>query len=307
MDGLGIVILAAGEGKRMKSTLPKALHRVAGYPMLGYVLDTAEKLQPQKIVAVVGKGGESVMEYFSGRNISFVLQDPPLGTGHAVLQAKEALNGISKTLILYGDVPLIRHETLVDFLSESEKSAISVLGMVLEEPKSYGRLITKGGCLLAIRESRDANEEEKKIKKVNTGIMICRTEILFNALLKIKPDNDQKEYYLTDVVSVLNSEGEKVCFWTAENASEFQGANDREELSFLSEYVRREKMRNLMKAGVSIISPQNTVIDYEVQIGEDSVIHPFNYISGKTKIGQKCTLKPFHFLENAKMEDGEIL
>ncbi len=307
MDGLGIVILAAGEGKRMKSSVPKALHRVAGYPMLGYVLDTAEKLLPQRIVAVVGKGGESVKEYFSGRNIVFVSQDPPLGTGHAVLQAKEALSGIEKTLILYGDVPLIRHETLVDFLGESEKSAISVLGMELEDPKSYGRLITKDRCLLAIRESRDADEEEKKIKKVNTGIMVCRTKILFHALSKINTDNDQKEYYLTDVVSVLSSEGEKVFFWIAENASEFQGANDMEELSFLSEYVRRDKMRNLMKSGVSIISPRNTVIDYQVQIGAGSVIHPFNYISGKTQIGQNCMLKPFHFLENAQIKDGEIL
>ncbi|MBN2363138.1 bifunctional N-acetylglucosamine-1-phosphate uridyltransferase/glucosamine-1-phosphate acetyltransferase [candidate division WOR-3 bacterium] len=305
MNGLGVVILAAGEGKRMKSETPKALLEVAGYPMLCYVLDQADRLHPDKTVVVIGKGGDLIMEFFKSRPLEFVEQKPQLGTGHAVLQTEKMFSGSMRILVLYGDVPLVKAKTLEDFILRSEKATASILGMKLDKPGSYGRLITEGENLSAIREARDANDSEKLIKLVNTGIMICERKMLFESLAEVKPENDQKEYYLTDTIRILNKKRVRVMYSIASDSSEFQGANDRAELSILSSLVRNDKMNELMKKGVTITSPENTVIDYEVDIGAGSVIHPFAYLTGKTKIGENCVVGPHCHLKDFVLKNGE--
>ncbi|MBN1150879.1 NTP transferase domain-containing protein [candidate division WOR-3 bacterium] len=289
----------------MKSDKPKSLMDMAGYPMLGYVLNCAKSLNPDKIVVVVGKGGGLIIDRFKGENVEFVTQNPQLGTAHAVLQTEKQVEKKGKILILYGDVPLVRSQTLSNFIVDSTGYKASFLGMRLENPGSYGRFVTEGKLLKAIREARDADEKEKQIKVVNTGIMICESETLFEAISEVKTDNDQKEYYLTDVVKILDKKGLKVSYSIASNPSEFFGANDRSEIAVLSSIIRNEKMSSLMKEGVTIISPENTVIDFQVRIGRGTVVYPFSFITGNTEIGKNCVVKPFSFLKDCMLQDGE--
>ncbi len=238
-----VVILAAGKGTRMRSHLPKVLHPVAGRPMLAYGLDLARELDAGRVVVVVGHQARRVREAFSGRpGLRFVVQEPQLGTGHAVMAAAPELEGWGgPVLILCGDVPALRPATLAGLLRRQERGGLdfTVLAMKLEDPGSYGRLVVDdSGRLLRIVEFRDAGEEERRIHLVNAGVYAARVEPLLRCLPLLRPDNDQGEYYLTDVVELLNEKGYKAGYQVCPDPREVAGINSREDLARMEEMMR---------------------------------------------------------------------
>jgi UDP-N-acetylglucosamine diphosphorylase/glucosamine-1-phosphate N-acetyltransferase len=245
---VGCVILAAGKGVRMKSDLPKVLHKLTGKPLLSYVLDTVQSLGLKKVAIVVGYQGEKVIDLLRGKNVEIVWQKEQLGTGHAVMQAEPLFSDFKgDLLVLYGDVPLIRSETIVDLIKthQEKKTKATVLTAVLEDPKKYGRIIRKkDGSLERIVEDKDATSEEKKIKEINSGEICFSAPALFSALKKVKKDNLQREYYLTDVMRILKKEGEKVEAMLVKNRWETEGINSTLELKQMEEYVSNKKIES---------------------------------------------------------------
>ncbi|MGC9366039.1 MAG: NTP transferase domain-containing protein [bacterium] len=301
------VILGAGEGTRMKSDLPKVLHPVAGYPMIRYVLDRAVELNSAKIVVVVGNRAELVREELKSYPCRFVIQKQQLGTGHAVKSAVSEIEQSEFTLVLYGDVPLIQADTINQFIESIEDYTASVIGMRLDDPSSYGRMVIQGNELIKIVEYRDADFQQRKINLVNTGIVFCRTAELIRSLELLSPQNDQQEYYLTDIIEILRSSNHKATYFEADDHHQFFGANDRSALAKLSKLVRDKKCEKLMKEGVSFISPENTVVDYQVSIESGSVIYPFCYLTGETRIGKNCVIGTGKFLKDQVVSDNQEL
>lgn len=291
---LAIVILAAGEGTRMKSSLPKVLHPVCGEPMISLVLKSAKGLNPDKVIAVVGHKADTVAEVLDG--IEFAIQDKQLGTGHAVSVAEKMLEDFNGTvMVLSGDTPLLRRETLLKLLDTHENSgaAASVLTAKVGNPTGYGRIIrAEDGAVLAITEEKDAGPEQKAINEVNTGTYCFDKKKLFDALKEVGSDNKQGEYYLTDVIGILNGQGEKVMASITEDSGETMGINTRIHLAEADRVMRRRINEELMLSGVSIVDPDTTYISPGVEIGRDTVVLPMTFISGKTKIGENCTIGP---------------
>ena len=300
---LETLILAAGKGTRMKSKLPKVLHKVGGKPMLQHVIDAAKKAGSSREVVVVGAGAELVMENISG--VEFVLQAEQLGTAHAVLSAKKKFAGSKGTvLILCGDTPLLTSELLKKFTAahESSNCAATVLTAEMPDATGYGRVIRDtDGSFIKIIEEKDANDFEKKIREVNAGVYCFDTEKLFNALEKVSNDNAQGEYYLPDVLTVLKDAGEKIGAFTAEYSIETLGINSRVQLAAADKALRMRKEQALMEGGVTIIDPATTFIDCDVQIGQDTIIYPNTYIEGKTVIGEDCAIGPDVRFDNMKV------
>ncbi len=245
---VGCVILAAGKGVRMKSDLPKVLHGLAGKPLLSYVLDTVQSLGLKRVAVVVGYQGEKVIDLTKGRNVEIVWQKEQLGTGHAVMQTEPLFSDFKgDLLVLYGDVPLIRAQTIIDLVEihQAKNAKATVLTAVLEDPKRYGRIIRKkDGTLDRIVEDKDANAEEKKIKEINSGEICFSAPDLFCALKKVKRDNLQKEYYLTDVMKILKKEGEKVEAVQVKNRWETEGINSTLELKQMEEYLSNKRIES---------------------------------------------------------------
>jgi UDP-N-acetylglucosamine diphosphorylase/glucosamine-1-phosphate N-acetyltransferase len=243
---VGCVILAAGKGVRMKSDLPKVLHRLAGKPLLSYVLDTVQSLGLKRVAVVVGYQGEKVIDLTKGKNVEIVWQKEQLGTGHAVMQTEPLFSDFKEDLlVLYGDVPLIRAQTIIGLVEihQAKNAKATVLTAVLGDPKRYGRIIRKkDGTLDRIVEDKDANAEEKKIKEINSGEICFFAPSLFSALKKVKRDNLQKEYYLTDVMKILKKEGEKVEAVLVKNRWETEGINSTLELKQMEEYLSNKKL-----------------------------------------------------------------
>ena len=291
---LETIILAAGKGTRMKSKMPKVLHKVGGKPMLQHVIDAAKKAGSSREVVVIGSGAELVTEVISG--VEFVLQEEQLGTGHAVLSAKKNFEQAEGTvLILCGDTPLLTSKLLQDLTEAHEKSncAATVLTAKMPDATGYGRIIREeDGGFGKIVEEKDANEFEKKIREVNAGVYCFDVQKLFGALEKVSNDNAQGEYYLPDVLTILKDAGEKVSAFTAQYADETLGINSRVQLAAADKIFRMKKNRELMDSGVTIIDPNTTFIDYDTQIGQDTIIHPNTYIEGKTTIGEDCAIGP---------------
>ena len=291
---LETLILAAGKGTRMKSKLPKVLHKVGGKPMIKHVIDSARKAGSTREVVVIGSGANLVEQEISG--VEFVLQEEQLGTGHAVLAAKEkfvASKGI--VLILCGDTPLLTEKTLKEFTAAHENSncAATVLTAEMPDPKGYGRVIREeDGTFSRVVEDKDATDDEKKIREVNGGCYCFNAEKLFSALGKIKNDNAQGEYYLPDVLPILKDAGEKIGVFKAEYAAEILGINSRIQLAAADKALRMRKDRELMDSGVTIIDPNTTFIDYDVTVGQDTIIYPNTYLEGKTTIGEDCEIGP---------------
>ncbi len=236
-DNLAVVILAAGKGTRMKSDLPKVLHELGGKPLLSYTLDLAQALQAGRVVVVVGHQAQRVKAAFAGpEGYRFVVQEPQLGTGHAVMvAAPELADWQGPVLILCGDVPLLKPQTLAGLLNSHARAgnALTVLGMDLAEPGHYGRLVTEGGALRRITEYRDASEAERAISLVNAGIYVAEAGELLRHLPRLTTENDQKEYYLTDLVELMNESGLKVGFALCPDPLEVAGVNSKEELAAL--------------------------------------------------------------------------
>jgi bifunctional UDP-N-acetylglucosamine pyrophosphorylase/glucosamine-1-phosphate N-acetyltransferase len=311
-DELAAIILAAGKGTRMKSDLVKVLHPLLGVPMLSYPIDLSlNGINSGKTIVVVGYQGEKIRAHFTDDRLTFVDQGDPLGTGHAVLCAEEHLKGFKGTvLILYGDVPLLKAESLRRFIDvhESNGGAITVMTTVLEDPAGYGRIVrADGGKVQRIVEDKDASPDEVSIKEINTGIYCVDSRFLFEALGQVRQDNVQGEYYLTDIVAIANGQKRKVYPFVAEDSAEVMGINTRVDLAKADEILRNELLTGMMLDGVTIVDPKTTYIDKPVRVGRDTVIYPNCYLQGETIVGERCTIEPSSKIANSRIaNDVEI-
>ncbi|MDF2659434.1 MAG: N-acetylglucosamine-phosphate uridyltransferase [Paenibacillus sp.] len=303
---LGIV-LAAGQGKRMKSKLYKVLHPVCGKPMVGHVLDVLESVQADRKVVVVGHGAEAVKAYV-GNRAEFALQAEQLGTGHAVMMASPMLKDEEGTaVILYGDTPLIQAATLQAMirLHQEQGASATLLSAVMEKPQGYGRIIRdEQGHVAAIVEQKDCTPEQDAVKEINAGMYIFDNRKLFEALADVKNDNAQKEYYFTDVIDILRAKGEKILGYCTEDVAESMGVNDKVALSEAESCMRDRINRSHMAGGVTLINPSHTYIEKDVVIGADTVIYPGTSLKGKTVIGTECEIGPNCELTDSIVGDG---
>ena len=324
---LNVVILAAGQGKRMHSARPKVLHRLGGRPLLAHVIDTARALRAERVCVVYGHGGEEVPRAMADTGVSFVLQEPQLGTGDALKQALPYLGPAERTLVLYGDVPLVRVATLTA-LVEAHMPSIAVLSVELEDPTGYGRMVRdRDGRLLAIVEEKDASAEQRAVREVNSGIMVLPTDRLRDWLSRLTNRNAQGEYYLTDVVALALADGVAVNAVRIGMPWEVQGVNDRAQLAALERLFQQQCAGRLLEQGVTLADParfdlrgemacgSDVVIDVncvfegkvtlasgveigancilrDVEVGEETRIEPFTHIDGAT-IGARCRVGPF--------------
>lgn len=295
MAGFITIVLAAGKGTRMKSSLPKVLHQIGGKPMVQHVLTAAKNAGAVKNIMVIGFGAESVQEVI-GSAAEYVVQAEQLGTGHAVMQARELLAGSKGTvMVLCGDTPLLRTELLVSLYQAHSQAgaAATVLTAIMPDPTGYGRVIRdQAGSVLKIVEQKDATPGELASQEVNTGIYCFESEALFSALDGITCENAQGEYYLTDVIGILVAKAAKVWAATAEDYRETLGINSRLQLAEAEKILRRRKLVALMESGVTIMDPDSTFIDEEVTVAPDTTIYPFTWLEGQTSIGTGCNIGP---------------
>lgn len=294
MSDLHIVVLAAGKGTRMKSARAKVLHQLAGRPMIDYVLAAAERLHPATTTVVIGHQAEAVKATLSTRpELRFALQEPQLGTAHALLSAEPALAGAAGTLLLLsGDVPRLSTETLELLLRRHREAqaAMTVVTASVEAPSGYGRIVRRDGHVVRIVEDRDATSEERTIREINAGIYAFALDGLFDALRSIAAANAQREFYLPDLVAIYRARGRVVEAVQAPNASEVLGVNTRAELAELGRMIRHARNADLMAAGVTIEDPATTYVDADVEIGPDTVVRPGATIEAGTRIGARCTI-----------------
>lgn len=298
------VVLAAGQGTRMKSKLYKVMHPVMGKPMVGHVVDAALEVKMDKVVTVTGVGAETVQEYLRNKS-AYVLQEEQLGTAHAVKQAASILKGKEgTTLVICGDTPLLTSETLsglVDF-HESEGAKATVLTAHANEPFGYGRVIrSNNGAVMKIVEQKDASEEETKVQEINTGTYCFDNKALFNALEKVTNENIQGEYYLPDVIEILKKQGELVAAFQLDNMDEALGVNDRVALAQAYQSMKKRINEQHMRNGVSIIDPANTYIESNVKIGQDTVIEPGVYLKGNTEVGRDVLIGAHSVIADSKI------
>ena len=292
---LATVILAAGQGTRMKSDLPKVLHRVAGKAMLAYVVETALALQASPIIPVVGHGADEVRDAMSNQDLRFALQAEQLGTGHALLCAEEALNGFSGDLLLLcGDVPLLQKKTLQALIDHHRQHAacVTILTADMANPAGYGRIIRGAEGVDRIVEEKDATNSERQVREINTGIYLFRAPQVFSLLRDVDKCNAQGEYYLTDVVAAARQAGERVEALLIDDAEEAMGINDQVQLAE-SGGIMRQRINNAHQlAGVTLVDPAATYIDADVTIGAGTVIHPGVHLRGRSKVGSGCEIEP---------------
>lgn len=292
------IILAAGEGTRMKSDIPKTLHKVCGKEMIKYVIEAAENSGIEKNIVVLGHGKEKVGHNIKDMNVITVEQPigagAPYGTGFAVMSASDFINDDDTVIILCGDGPLIRKETLSAFMKyhEDKGCAASVMTACLDNPKGYGRIVRNDDAIMNIIEEKDASGEIKKIREINTGIYCFSGKLLKYALSKIDTDNSQGEYYLTDTIKVLNNENYKIGGWVLEDSTDIKAVNDRIQLAEVTKIMQERINKKHMLSGVTIINPENTYIEDSVEIGNDTVIYPGTILEGKTVIGSHCIIGP---------------
>jgi bifunctional UDP-N-acetylglucosamine pyrophosphorylase/glucosamine-1-phosphate N-acetyltransferase len=309
---LNVLVMAAGLGTRMKSKRAKVLHELAGRPLIAHVVRTAQSLGPRTILVIVGHQAEEVEQAVLaevGELASFAVQAKQRGTGDAVESARKQLeNSDSLVLLLSGDVPLIRAETLRKLIEHhrAAAAACTILGVRLENPMGYGRIIRdEQGAFEKIVEQKDASDEERQVREINSGIYCFESRDLFEALKRIEPKNQQGEYYLTDVCEILNSGGRKVEVFTHTDARELSGINTRAELAEFENLLRRNAIRRLMiESGVTFIDPSHAYISPEAEIGKDTIIYPNVAIEGKTVIGENCVIRAGARLSNSKLGDN---
>ena len=289
----GAIILAAGKGTRMKSNLPKVLHKVCGKPMVQIIIDNIKTAEIGKSYIVIGHGAEKVKDVLGEEN-QYAIQEPQLGTGHCVMQAIPTIpDDTDGVLVICGDTPLLKAETLAMLKANfvNTGAACTILTAVMENPTGYGRIIrNETGNIVAIVEEKDATAEQKKITEVNTGTYFFNYPLLKEALANITNDNAQGEYYLTDTLAYLNQKGHVIAGIVSDDADETMGVNDRVNLAKAEKLLRARKNTLLMQAGVTLIDPEATYIDWEVEIGKDTIIYPNCHLRGNTKIGENCVL-----------------
>ena len=289
---LKTLILAAGKGTRMKSELPKVIHEVNGIPMISKIIKVLEVLKPEENILILGHKKEEVLKVV-GENADYVVQTEQLGTGHAVLQAKNKLKDYDgDVMVLCGDTPLLREETLKElykFHKETD-SVTTILTSIYDNPFGYGRIVKENGLVKAIVEEKEADDKTKKIKEVNAGVYCFKGRELFEALSKITNNNEKGEYYLTDVIGIQVKEGKKVQSYILNDNIEILGVNSKVELAEASKVLRGRKNIELMEKGAILIDPAAVYIEEDVEIGKDTVIYPGAVLQGKTVIGENCQI-----------------
>lgn len=304
------VVLAAGQGKRMKSKLYKVLHPVCGKPMVGHVVDALRHINTEQTVVVVGHGADAVRAYF-GDKVAYALQSEQLGTGHAVLQAKELLGDLDgTTVVVYGDTPLIKGETMAAMIEAHERSgaAVTMLTALFDDPTGLGRIIRgEGGRVERIVEQKDCTPQEAAVNEINAGTYVFSNRKLFAALAQVKNDNAQQEYYLTDVIGILRDQGEGVEAYCTNDPDESLGVNDRVALSDAERLMRARINRSHMVNGVTIIDPASTYIEAGVEIGADTVVHPGSVLRGRTAIGEDCVIGPGADIVDSTVGNGAVV
>jgi len=305
---LSIVILAAGEGKRMKSALPKVLQPLAGRPLLKHVIDTARSLEPAAVHVVYGHGGDRVRKELKDEPVSWALQAERLGTGHAVMQAMPDIPDNHVTLVLYGDVPLITRSTLTELLAFAGPKQVGLLTMLLEDPSGYGRIArTARGQVQKIVEQKDASKQQLKIRECNTGIVAAPARLLKKWLKSLKNNNSQKEYYLTDVIAMAVKEKVAVNPLVATKVTEVLGVNDKIQLAELETAYRRQVARDLMLAGVTVADPARLDVRGNVTHGTDVFIDVNVVFEGNVKLGGRVRIGPNCVVRNSEIGDDTVV
>ena len=311
MRDLHVVVLAAGKGTRMRSVVPKVLHRAAGLPLIGHILRIADSLHPSSITVVVGHQSDQIKDALRKRlGLGFAVQEPQLGTGHALLQTEPLLRDGRGTLVLLsGDVPLLRRQTLERLVNthRAQSAAATVLTAVFDNPEGYGRIVRDNGQITAIVEHKDASPAERTICEINSGVYAFDLEPLFDALRSIGSANAQGEYYLPDLVRIYRARGLPVETVTLEDRDEILGVNSRKELADVSTILRTRKNDELMAAGVTLMDPSTAYIDPDVAIGPDTVVHPGVFLEGTTRIGSRCEIHSGVRIVNSVIDDGAVI
>lgn len=305
------IILAAGQGTRMKSNLPKVLHKVCGKPILQYVINASNGANVRKSIVIVGHQGEMVRDYFENEEIIFKTQpmgdEYPYGTGFAVMQAVDQIEDEDTVIILSGDTPLITSETVNDLLKYHNENQYdgTVLSAIVENPFGYGRIKRdESNDLLRIIEQKDANENERKINEINSGVYCFNGRLLKHALGKLDNNNSQGEYYVTDVVGILNNEGYKIGAYVIDNVEEIHGVNSRYQLSLSEKIMRNRINEKFMANGVTFIDSQGTYIEESVKIDIDTIIYPGVTIEGDTVIGENCIIRSGSRIVNSRIDSN---
>ena len=306
MPKLNVIILAAGIGKRMQSSLPKVLHALAGVPLLLHVIKTARSLEPHKICIVIGHGGERIKQTITGDDLTWAEQEHQLGTGHAVMQAQPHLDVDGLTLILYGDVPLVKADTLQKLLDISKEKYCALLTSTMENPSGYGRILRNAetNAITRIIEQKDASEEQQKICEINTGIMAIPNRYLHAWLPRIDNKNAQSEYYLTDIIEIAAEEGiavksaQPVDFW------EIMGVNNKYQLAELERIYQKEKARVLLDQGTTLMDPARIEVRGELTCGSDVYIDINCIFEGTVKLGNGVHVGPHSILRNVTVAAG---
>lgn len=302
---LSLVILAAGKGTRMKSTKAKVLHELFYAPMLHHVLAAVAPLQAAKTVVVIGHQREAVEHSLTDFNVNTVIQEEQLGTGHAVLCSEPVLGDLQGTvMILCGDTPLIRAETLQSMAAAHAKNeaVLTVMTTVLDNPSNYGRIISDSdGMVLSIVEEKDASPEERRIQEINTGIYCIDGQFLFNHLLSVGTDNSQNEVYLTDIVSIAVKEGKHVHKFINPASQDILGVNSRVELAEAQRVLQLRRNWILMLNGVTMVSPETTLVSPSSTIAEDVLLHPGVQVSGESSIAPGCIIETGALLHNVTL------
>jgi len=302
---LGIVILAAGQGTRMKSALPKVLHPLGGRPLLRHVIDTALGLEAAKTVVVYGHGGETVIEAIDEPRVRWALQAEQHGTGHAVMQAMPALEGTDRVLVLYGDVPLIKPETLGRLIAAATTGTVGLLTAEVDDPTGYGRIVRDAeGAVQRIVEHKDATAAERHIREINTGIMLVERPLLAAALDRLSNDNAQGEYYLTDVIAMAVEAGAPIVTAHPESFAEVEGINDRVQLARLERAYQRRQADALMRAGVTLSDPARFDLRGRLFAGTDVTLDVNVVIEGEVRLGSDVRVGANTLLRNCEIESG---
>jgi len=301
------VILAAGRGTRMKSDAPKVMHKILGMPMISYIVDSVQGAGVKAMLLVVGFGSNRVREFLKGTKIKTVLQKKLLGSGDAANSARKEMAGFagSDCLVVYGDTPLIKSQTIKRLIDthKASSASLTLLTAILKNPTGYGRIIRNtDGKIIKIAEEDEARIYKKEIKEINAGTCIFKTKDLFEALKKMKPENSKKEYYLTDAVKIFSDSGKKIESLFLEDLDEIIGVNSRVELAQASSCIKNRVLNELMMSGVTIQDPSTTTIYPRVKIGRDSVIYPNTIIESDVKIGEHCHIGPF-----ARLRPGTVV
>lgn len=309
-DQTTAIILAAGKGTRMKSSRAKVLHEVFFRPMLHHVLDSVQEADIDETAVIVGHQADWVMESLAGYTYTPVIQEEQLGTGHAVLCAEEVCRNTDTVLILCGDTPLIRSETLKAMINHHRQmnSVLTLMTTMVSEPFGYGRIITNDNeQVTAIVEEKDASETQRRIREINAGIYLVDREFLFKTLGMVGSANSQGEVYLTDIVSLANNDGHTVNRFTHSESIDVLGVNSRVELAQAHAELQRRRNVELMLAGVTMYGPETIYIAQDIAIGQDTVIHPGVQVTGKSEIGIGCIIEPGVFLKDTRVGNNAII